>query len=187
MTQDELPNTIEELQQMILAMDRQLQTTQQQVVESQQQFVDAQQSVLKAERSAALEKQKSIELTATIESQQKQLESSQRTIRELLQALRGKQRERIDPNQLLLFELGELQQLIEEQLEAEQETTPKRRQKKRRRRTLPENLPREEIVHELPEAQRLCPIDGRPMPVIRYETIPLSKKGIRCCLADSSV
>ena len=27
----------------------------------------------------------------------------------------------------------------------------------------------EEIVHELPEEQRLCPIDGKPMLAIRYE------------------
>lgn len=150
MTQDELPTTIEELQRMILAMDRQLHVSQ---------------------RNVALEQQKSIELTATIESQQKQLQQSERTIRELLQALRGKQRERVDPNQLLLFELGELQQLIEEQLEDPPETaSPSRKKRKRRPRNLPENLPREEVIHELPEAQRLCPLDGRPMPVIRYET-----------------
>ncbi len=33
---------------------------------------------------------------------------------ELIAALRGKQRERIDPNQLPLFEIGELEKLIEE-------------------------------------------------------------------------
>ena len=31
------------------------------------------------------------------------LEQSERTIKELLQALKGKKRERLDPNQLLLF------------------------------------------------------------------------------------
>ena len=164
MTQDELPTTIEELRELVLTMDRQLQV-------SVQQAADAQQSLLTAQRTVVVEQQKAIELTATIASQQKQLESSQRTIRELLQALRGKQRERVDPHQLLLFELGELQQLIEEQLADQPETaSPPRKKRKRRPRNLPENLPREEIIHELPEEERLCPLDGRPMPVIRYET-----------------
>ena len=35
---------------------------------------------------------------------------------------------------------------------------------------IPENLPPEEIIHKLPKDQRLCPIDGQPMPTIRYET-----------------
>lgn len=38
------------------------------------------------------------------------------------------------------------------------------------RRLIPDNLPREEVVYELPEDERRCPIDGDPMPLIRYET-----------------
>lgn len=108
------------------------------------------------------------ELTATVESQRKRLEKQEQTITDLLSALRGKQRERIDPDQLLMFDLGELEQLAEEQ--AEPTPAPPRQRRKHGRRRLPADLPREEILHELPEDQRLCPHDGRPMEVIGYET-----------------
>lgn len=72
---------------------------------------------------------------------------------------------------MLLFELGELEKLIEENAaEQEERSQPQRKKRRRGRRILPDNLPREEVIYELPEAERLCPIDGQPMPVIRYET-----------------
>jgi transposase len=108
------------------------------------------------------------ELSATIQSQRQKLEKQEQTIADLLSALRGKQRERIDPDQLLMFDLGELEQLAEEQ--AEPQPPSPRRRKGHGRRRLPADLPREEIVHELPEDQRLCPHDGRPMELIGYET-----------------
>ena len=128
-------------------------------------------SVEELQRLLMLARQRETELTATVTSQKQRLEKSERTIRELLQALRGKQRERVDPHQLLLFDIGELEQLIEEKAaEQDEAARPARRKRKRKRRVLPENLPREEIVWELPEEERWCPIDGQPMPVIRYET-----------------
>jgi len=108
------------------------------------------------------------ELSATIGQQRDTLARQEQTILELLAALRGKQRERIDPDQLLLFDLGELETLLEE---AQQQATPPRRQRPGHgRRLIPDHLPREEVLHELPEAERLCPHDGRPMQPIRYET-----------------
>lgn len=154
MSQDDLPTlpaTVEELQQLLIA---------------------AQREAKDAHREAALQKQKNAELSATVASQKQRLEKNDRTIRELLAALRGKQRERIDPDQLLLFEPGELETLIEEQAAASEESSRSRRKKKRGhgRRIIPDNLPREEIIYELPEEDRLCPIDGQPMTAIRYET-----------------
>jgi len=46
------------------------------------------------------------ELSATVTAQEKKLAAKEHTIQELLQALRGKTRERIDPDQLLLFHSG---------------------------------------------------------------------------------
>jgi len=43
-------------------------------------------------------------------------------IADLLNALRGKQRERVNPDQLLLFEIGELEQLIAEATEPDEES-----------------------------------------------------------------
>ncbi|MGN6548253.1 MAG: hypothetical protein ACTHK7_24670 [Aureliella sp.] len=34
---------------------------------------------------------------------------------------------------------------------------------------IPDHLPEEVITYELPEAERLCPIDGQPMQPIRWE------------------
>ena len=104
--------------------------------------------------------QQVIELVATIEKQRQQLEKKERTIHELLQALRGKQRERIDPSQLMLFEIGELESFIEEQLaDDSDDAQPARppRKKKRGRRLIPDGLPREEILHELPPGQKDSP------------------------------
>jgi len=156
MKSEELPISVEELQRLLL--------------EAQAEVEAARQQVSAARREAAVSKQKTTELAATVDSQKQQLAKSEHTIRELLQALCGKQRERVDPNQLLLFEIGELEQLIEENAAEQDEAARPKRRRKRKRRMLPDNLPREEVVHELPEDQRLCPVDGNPMPVIRYET-----------------
>ena len=37
------------------------------------------------------------------------------------------------------------------------------------RRLIPEGLPEEVIEYELPEEDRVCPVDGQPMPRIRWE------------------
>jgi transposase len=153
MTQDELPTSIEALQKLVLQTFAEKETLHREIV---------------------IAKQQTIELTSTVESQKKRLEQSERTINDLLQALKGKKRERLDPDQLLLFEIGELEQLIEEAAkseDAEQASakSSRRRKQKHGRRIIPDNLPTEEIIYELPEDQRRCPIDGQPMPAIRYE------------------
>ena len=119
-----------------------------------------------AKREAVVAKQHTIELTSTVAAQKKRLQQSERTIRELLQALKGKKRERLDSNQLLLFDLGELEQLLEEAAKSDDSASAKagRRRQKHGRRIIPDNLPTEEVLYELPEEQRLCPIDGKPMP-----------------------
>ena len=150
MNAEHLPSTVKELRELLL-------TTHQQVKD--------------ARRAAAIAQEQTTELATTIDTQREQLEKKDRQILELLQALRGKQRERVDPNQLLLFEIGELEQLLEEQVTDDDEATkPRRRKRQHGRRLIPDNLPREEVVYELPEDERRCPIDGDPMPLIRYET-----------------
>lgn len=110
-------------------------------------------------------------LSATIVEQKEKLEQKEHLIAELLKALRGKQRERINPDQLLLFEIGELEALIKEadQENKEDDKPPKKKPKPHGRRLIPDNLPQEVITHELPKSERLCPIDGKPMQPIRWE------------------
>ena len=119
------------------------------------------------ESALALKEQVNVELTATVCHQQQTIAAKEQQILELLKALRGKQREHVDPDQLLLFEIGELETLIEEELEVAKLSNSRRR--KRKRRLIPDNIPSETIDYELPEDQRLCPVDGKPMPFIRWE------------------
>ena len=87
----------------------------------------------------------------------------------MLAALRGKTRERIDPDQLLLFEIGELETLIEESLAAEKVAARPKSRKKRGRRLIPDNIPTETIEYQLADEERRCPIDGQVMPRIGWE------------------
>lgn len=146
-------------------MDDQLPTN---VAELQALLLKSREEVRAGERALAVAQQQATELGATVEQQRGKLEAAQQQIVELLRALRGKQRERLDPDQLLLFEVGELETLLEEEPEQETKKTSKRK-RKRGRRLIPEDAPREERVYELPEEERLCPHDGRPMPFIRWE------------------
>ncbi len=140
MSSNQLPTDVEELQRLLL--------------ESQQQ--------------AALAQTQVEELTATVTKQSKELEKKDRQIKELIQAMRGKQRESVDPDQLSLFELEELEQLLEEK--RQDEIQAKRRRKKHGRRVIPDGLPEEEVIIELPEDKRVCPHDNSVMQFIRYET-----------------
>ena len=123
-----------------------------------------QQEVATAQQEVAQQKHVNAELSATVKSQSERLAKNERTIRELIAALKGKTRERIDPDQLLLFELGELEALIEEAAaesddkEPAADSAPKKKKKRGHgRRIIPDNLPREEVIYELPEDERRCP------------------------------
>jgi transposase len=149
----ELPTDVEVLKALLLKMQRQ-----------QRQYES---SLKQAQRESQLAKQQVIELSATISDQAKKIQAHEHKILELLKALRGKQRERINPDQLLLFEMGELETLIKEQQEADK--PHRRRRKKPGRRIIPDGLPQEIIEYELPENERSCPVDGRPLERIRWE------------------
>ena len=124
-------------------------------------------SLTASEQALAVEQEKAIELAAAVTDQQLKLAAKEQQIVELLKALRGKQREHVDPDQLLLFEIGELESIIEEELEVAKLSNPRRR--KRKRRLIPDNIPTKTIDYELPEAERRCPVDGTVMPFIRWE------------------
>ena len=162
MDANELPSDVEELKALLLQTHMTLTIQENELQQVRGEANQFQQQATQFEQQAE-------ELARTVAQQQKKLESKEHIIRELLAALRGKTRERIDPDQLLLFEIGELETLIQEELNAEQEAARPKRKRKRGRRLIPDNIPTEIIEHTLPEADRLCPIDGQPMPMIRWE------------------
>ena len=108
------------------------------------------------------------ELSSTVSEQQAKLEQKERQLQALLKSLKGKQRERLDPNQLLLFDLGDLEQLIEEAL-AEDQPAPRRKRRPHGRRLIPDGLPQEVVEHTLTDSERVCPHDGGTLELIRWE------------------
>ena len=173
---NDLPTDVEQLKALLLATRSTLLETRNSLLETRSSLtIQAQAAALAKRQQASAEQQRllaqqtAVELSCTIAEQQAKLAAQEQQILELLKALRGKQRERIDPDQLLLFEIGELEKLIEEQFEAHKEAAQPRRKRKHGSRLLPDNLPTETIEYRLPEASRLCPLDGQPMQPIRWE------------------
>ena len=131
------------------------------------------------------------ELTASLEetvvAQQRKIEQQQHQLARLLRERYGPRQERIDPNQLTLFDTDEILKLVDE-LKTEPETgsSPKRRRKKKGhgRRPLPEHLPREQRRHELSDDDRCCPCCGETRTEIgeekseQLEFVPASFKVI---------
>jgi transposase len=125
----------------------------------------------------------------TIEKQLSKLERLHQELARLLRQRYGPQKERIDPNQLTLFTAEELSELIQQLQQStvdsvspetsgpegessanESATEPlPKKSKGHGRRPIPPEIPRENIVHELGEEERLCPCCGRPRTEIGRE------------------
>ena len=89
----------------------------------------------------------------------------------------GRSSEKSDPAQLGLFdEAEEIDASAPEEESSEEETAPaapKSKPKPKGRKPLPEWLPRKEIVHELPESERICALDGSVLTEIGRESTEL--------------
>jgi transposase len=112
------------------------------------------------------------QIEATLSSQQRTIAQQEQTIARLLRRFYGPQQERIDPNQLTLFDTQELEALAEELAAAKKEPLPASSLRKagHGRRSLPRNLPRQQVLHELPESERACPCCGEVRQEIGRET-----------------
>lgn len=113
----------------------------------------------------------------TVQSQLRKLEQQQHQLAQLLRKLYGPRQERIDPDQLMLFDAKELEELVEElqqdgKLDAGDDASSRssRRRRGHGRRPLPAHLPREQVLYELSEAERCCPCCGEPRQEIGRET-----------------
>jgi transposase len=156
----ELPNDVEQLKAMI---------ARQFVALTERETVIAQRNVLIAQRDAVIESQHNV-----IEKQLQKLAAQEQQLARLLRRQYGPQKERIDPDQLTLFSAEELvdlahqlEQGVVDSVSPDDDSTddesPKKKTKPKGhgRRPLPPDLPRETIVHELSDADRLCPCCGR--------------------------
>ena len=175
MDTNELYKEVEALRERLAQANRETELAQQAVTlertksDQYRMQVELAQQVVATERSKSegyLQQVKA--LSATVEDQRKKMEQQERRMLELLRSLRGKKREWVNPDQMLLFEIGDLEQLVEEVREQEKQTK-NRTPKKHGRRLIPDGLPQEIIEHTLPESDLVCPVDGKVMEPIRWE------------------
>jgi transposase len=71
--------------------------------------------------------------------------------------------EKLSPDQICLFDEAEAETQAAAPTEDETITVPAHTRRKRGRKPLPEILPRVEVIHELPDNERICPHDGHPL------------------------
>lgn len=120
--------------------------------------------LLRAQRQQLLEQQ--AQHSRTIEQLQHQLQY-------LLRRLFGRSAERLDPKQLQLFEtlLAQLAPATPAPASTPETTPPPaaRSTNGHGRRRLPADLPRQKVIHDLPEAQKPCPCCGKLRHVIGQE------------------
>lgn len=153
-------------------------------------------------RQLCLEQQAVItQQTATVQQQEQKITQLEHRLAKLLQRTFGKQSEKLDPDQLLLFDQDELAALsaelaaeVAEREAAANETSPSvpenaeqntpAKRKGHGRRELPAHLPREQKRYELQPEERVCPCCGAERMEIGSETseqleyIPASYKVI---------
>ena len=117
------------------------------------------------------------QFTQTLVEKDQRVASLEHQLKLLMQRIKGSRQERINPDQLLLFSLDELKQMIEqldqgspdEDLIDDQPKSGRRRRKRGRVGPLPKHIEREIIRHELSESERACPCCGEPRKEIGFE------------------
>lgn len=188
-----LPNDLDQLKAIIARQSEAL---------AEREAVIGRHEVVIVQREAVIASQHEV-----IEKQLKKLERMQQELARLLRRQYGPQKERIDPNQLTLFTAEEIAELIQElqrstvdsvstddgrsgdeslQNETAADASAKKtKDKGHGRRPIPPQIPRETIVHELSDGERLCPCCGKLRNEIgrevseQLEFVPAQLKAIR--------
>ena len=123
-------------------------------------------------------------LRAQLAEREAQVCSLQEQIRLYLQRRFSASSEKISPDQIGLFNEAEAV-VEEEQVESETTSVKSHARRTQPRVSIPDALPREDIVHDLPEAEKTCPHDGTELKVIgsedheQLELIPAQIKVLR--------
>ena len=129
-------------------------------------------SLEESSRQAELLRAERVELREQLKQKDRELDNVHHQLQALLRRYYGRSSEKMDPHQRLLFE-----DLIDKAIperpadgEADTPVVPKRQGKGHGRRRLPSNLPREKIIHDLPEEEKPCPCCGTLRHIIGKET-----------------
>ena len=120
--------------------------------------------LLRADRSEFLKQ---------LKQKDREIDGLQHRLQMLLRRYFGRSSEKLDPKQKLLFE--DLLDACIPETPAEEASDPKSPPSKPRgkghgRRRLPSNLPREKVIHDLPEDEKPCPCCQRMRHIIGKET-----------------
>jgi transposase len=121
-------------------------------------------ALLRAERAEFVEQ---------LKHKDRKIDSLQHQLQALLRRYYGRSSEKMDPKQMLLFE-DMIDKAIPEmpaEDEADVQALPsKGKRKGHGRRRLPADLPREKVIHDLPEEEKTCPCCNQMRHVIGKET-----------------
>jgi len=119
--------------------------------------------LLRAERQQFLEQ---------LQQQSREIDCLQHQLQQMLRRLFGRSAEKIDPKQMLMFETI-LNQLAPPtsvaQVPPESSPAPQPSTNGHGRRRLPADLPRQKVIHDLPEDQKPCPCCGKMRHIIGQE------------------
>lgn len=124
-------------------------------------------ALLRAERKEFIEQ---------INQQLHKIDGLQHQLQMLLRRNYGRSSEKVDPRQRLLFEdlidkaIPELPSEDLPEDDAREPSAPNRQGKGHGRRKLPSGLPRETMMHDLPEEEKPCPCCGRMRHIIGKQT-----------------
>jgi transposase len=114
-----------------------------------------------------------LEQDATFEEYTRHIEILEEFVRLLKHKQFGSRSEKGSTSQLGLFDEAEMDaaEFVEEPVEDEEEAIeiPTHQRKKADRKPLPAWFPRVEILHDLPEHEKICPYDGEPLVEIGRE------------------
>lgn len=97
----------------------------------------------------------------------------------------GPSSEKTSPDQLGLFNEAEELNAEPESGEADSTTVKSHTRQRKPRVSIPDHLPREDIIHDIPESEKVCPHDGSPLKPIgsedheQLEIIPAKIKVVR--------
>ena len=109
---------------------------------------------LQADKQAVV--QKNEQLTARVLSLQEQLNLA-------LARRYAASSEKLSPDQIRLFDEAEIETQTAAPTEDDTVTVPEHTRRKRGRQKLPETLPRVDVLHDLPDDERVCPHDGHAL------------------------